>query len=219
MSILDMLMGGAAGGSMMDMAKQGGQQMSILQMLGLDGSTTPTSGAASASVLDPKLQSGGSSLADIGRSLSNYGAGMSQASGPSRMPVDFGQAMAGGNAGLQAGQDNQTNNRLKEAQMGALGQRGKPDLEASAQNALVKLKMGAPLSPEEQAQLQAFDTMNQAKLTYNQDPNGQFRANPAARSILPPGMSGGAPPQGSGQQIDPRQRLEQLRRLKQQSGM
>lgn len=186
MSILDYL--GLGSGSLMNTAKQGAQQSSILQLLGLDDAGAPTAASATpSSMVNPALQSGGS-LADIGRGLSAFGAGMSKASDFSRTPVSFGQAMAGGNDALQASEDRQLDSRLKEAQIGAYGAKALPDLEKSAQLALVKSNMGMPLSPQEQASLQAFDTMNQSKLSYTQDRFGNFVPQPAARSILPQNM-------------------------------
>lgn len=213
MSILSDLLGQFGGLS--GIAKQGQsgalQQIGQLaggtgvgQMAGMGGpliGQLAAMGGPIASQIDPAVQSGGA----IGQAanpeqpnwfarnaenfdkLGAWGAGVSKASGPSATPVDFGQALAGGQDSLDKYKTGQLDNRLKEAQIGKAGQ---GDLKQMAETALTKSKMGVPLTPQEEGALQAYDTINQSKLSYTQDKFGNFMPQPAARSILPPGMSG-----------------------------
>jgi hypothetical protein len=129
-------------------------------------------------------------LGKFGDMATRFGSGMSAASAPSRMPVDFGQALAGGQQAVDAGKQQDLANQLTQAQTGAAIAKGsKFDLENQAQTALVKSNMGQPLTPQEQAALQSYDQMQQSKLTYTQDPSGQFIPRPAARSIMPQGQA------------------------------
>lgn len=195
--IYDLIFGGGAGGSMMSQAKQGmGLQSILADMFGggsqqYDKPIGPQQGTGQpmpSSVIDPATQGNSGGLAALGRGLSTFGAGMAKASGPSRMPVSFGEVLAGGNDAMQAADDKRLETRYKEAQIRALGNKG-VDLEKTAQQALVKSNMGIELTPQERASLQAYDTMNQAKLSYTQDKMGNFIPQPAARSIMP--QSGG----------------------------
>jgi hypothetical protein len=220
-------MGGMGGGSMMDMAKQADPQMSFLQAIGLApqnqydapiGAMPGTGTPMPSSVIDPKLQSQqrSSMLGQLGNRLSQWGAGVSQASGPSRMPVDFGQALAGGTNALQAGQDRDMDNRLKEAQIVAYGAKQRPDFSAQAQDALVKLKMGLPLTPQEQATLQAWDAFETSKLQTVTMPDQSIRQVPAHRPVFGQ-LTGNAPAGGTqAPRPDPMQRLQQLRQMRPQ---
>lgn len=194
-SILQSLGGGGIAG-----AKDAMQQQSLLQMLGLGNPDMTTEGKpvgqlmdASGSVINPAFQQqqSGGGLANLGRSLSNWGAGVSAASAPSRTPIDFGQALAGGTQAMQAGEDRVLDTRLKEAQIGALGAKGAPDIEAMAQQAMIKRNMGGQLSPQEEASLRAYDQFQTSKLQTVTDATGAIRQVPAYRPIY--GDSQGQP--------------------------
>jgi len=201
--ILDFLMGGAGGNSLVDGVKQSGQQSAIMQMLGLGGAqqegVVPAASVGQASTINPALQTQPivpqqsgyqqpSTLAQFGDKLSNWGAGVSKASEFSRTPIGFGQVLAGGNDAMQAADDRDLKNQITKAQIGAEKSKGN-DLDSMAKQALVKSNMGLPLTPQEQASLKSFDTLNQAKLSYTQDKFGNFVPQPSARSILPPDMA------------------------------
>lgn len=204
MSILDSLFG-SYGGSLTQAAKQGGKQMSILDMIGMGAPqsqyTAPIgpmqgTGTPMPSEQIPAQQQSYSGLGDLGRQLATWGAGVSKASGPSRLPVDFGQALAGGTDALNNQGKQDLENQKTQAEIGVLGTKQQPDFDKTAQQALIKMKMGLPLSPQEQASLEAWDTMNQTKSSATADPFGVLRMTPRA-SILP---QGGAPqmnPSGS----------------------
>jgi len=220
-------MGG--GSSLMDTAKGGQQQMGLLQMLGMapdaqyDSPIGPQHGTGQpmdAQAIDPaqRAQQRASMLANLGGGLSRFGAGMSKASGPSRMPVDFGQALAGGNDAMQAGQTSDMDMRLKEAQIGALGQKGQPDLEKQAQAIMQKKKMGITLSPQEEAIAGTYDAFQNKMQTVTM-PDGTVRQVPAQRPVFgqltgqTPGAMGGAG-QAPRPQVNPMQRLQQLRQMR-----
>jgi len=212
MSILDFLTGGA-GGSMMSGVKQGGQQMGILQMLGLApdeqygspiGAQQGTGAPMPSAMIDPAVtsQNRTSSLANFGNKMSQFGAGMSAASAPSRMPVDFGQVLAGGNQAMQAGDDRNLDNRVKEAQIGALGAKGAPDFDQQAQQVMMKEKMGIPLSPQEQALKATYDAFQNKQQTITM-PDGTIRQVPAQRPVFGQVAGDRAAPQGGGQMQRP----------------
>ena len=215
MSILDFLTGGAGGGSLMQNMKQNGQNMSIMQMLGLDPSgqqyTAPigpqqgTGTPMPSSEIDPKLQSQNrsSALAKLGQGLSTWGAGVSAASGPSRMPVDFGQTLAGGTNAMNAEENRGMENRLKEAQIGALGAKQQPDLEKQAQSIMLKKQMGVPLTPQEEALAGTYDAFGTAKMQTITMPDGSIRQVPAQRPVFGQMSGGRAAPQGGGQSTRP----------------
>ena len=229
MSVLQSIVGQYGG--LTGAAKQGQKQMSILEMLGLGGGAGYTApigpmqdgSAMPAESVDPQqyAQQQSAGLGDLGSRLATWGAGVSKAAGPSRLPVDFGQALSGGQDAVKAQDQQELGNIKTAAEISALGQKGKPDFDATAQSALIKMKMGVPLTPEETASLQAWDTMNTAKTTTFGLPNGGYTSAPAARSILPPGFGGAQQmaPQGGGQQIDPRQRLQQLEEMRRKAGV
>lgn len=206
-------MGGMGGGSsLMDMAKGQKQNMSIMQMLGMapmdeySAPIGPQQGSAApmpSSMIDPALQEQqrSSMLSNLGQGLSRFGAGMSKASGPSRMPVDFGQAMAGGQDALDAGRNSDMDMQLKQAQIGALGQKGKPDLEAQAQTIMQKKQMGIPLTPQEEAIAGTYDAFQNKMQTVTM-PDGTVRQVPAQRPVFGQ-MHPNAMPQGGGQPIRP----------------
>ncbi len=200
-------MGGGAQSSLMDMAKGQKQNMSIMQLLGMapmDEYSAPigpqqgTGTPMPSSVLDPALQSQqrSSMLANLGSGLSRFGAGVSKASGPSRMPVDFGQALAGGNDALQAGQNTDIDNQLKQAQAGAVGAKTQPDLEKQAQAVMAKKQMGIPLTPAEEAIAGTYDAFQNKMQTVTM-PDGTVRQVPAQRPVF--GQLTGNTPPGGGQ--------------------
>lgn len=87
MGWFDIFSGGAgnSGGSLMDMAKQGNRQSSILAMLGLGGNDQPDATQLPTATMNPALLAGiggGSSLANLGTALSRFGAGMSKPPAP-----------------------------------------------------------------------------------------------------------------------------------------
>ncbi len=87
----------------------------------------------------------------------------------------------------QAAQAQGLQSALAAAQIAKAMNKGNEfNLEESAQKALLKTNMGYELSPEEQGALKSYDQMNQSKLTYTQLPSGEYVAQPAARSVLPP---------------------------------
>jgi hypothetical protein len=188
-SILSSLGGGGISG-----AKDAMQQQSLLQMLGLAPTqqydspigAMPNGAPMPSSMIDPatQAQQRSSSLANLGSKLNQWGAGVSAASAPSRMPVDFGQALAGGTQALQQGQDRELDTRLKEAQIGALGAKGQPDFEAQAQQALIKRNMGIGLSPQEEAALKAYDQLQTSKLQTVTMPDSSIRQVPAYRPVF-----------------------------------
>ncbi len=214
MSIMDYL-GMGAGGSMMDRFKQGGQQMSIMQMLGLDPSgqqydapVGPQQGTATpmpSSELDPKLvaQQKSSALAKLGQGLSTWGAGVSAASGPSRMPVDFGQALAGGTNAMNQGQDKELDNQLKQAQIGKMGREGNADMEQQAQAIMMKKQMGIPLTPQEEALAGTYDAFGGAKMQTITMPDGSIKQVPAQRPVFGQMAGDRAAPPGGGQMQRP----------------
>lgn len=193
------------GGGLADVARQGDQQQSLLQMLGLTGETTPP--------IVPNAQIPQAQQPDPWSRLAQWGAGVAKASAPSRMPVDFGQAMAGGADALREADDRALDAQLKQAQIGAEKAKGMPDLDAQAQQIMIKKQMGVPLTPQEQAIANTYDAFNTAKMQTVTMPDQSIRQLPAQRPIF------GTPPvSGGGQQVDPRmQRLQQLRQMKQQS--
>lgn len=210
--LMNLLNGGGGGGSLMNAAKGGQQQMGLLQMLGMapdaqyDSPIGPQQGTGQplpAGVIDPtqRAQQRASMLANLGSGLSRFGAGMSQASAPSRMPVDFGQALAGGTNAMQAGEDRDMDTRLKEAQIGALGQKGKPDMETQAQSIMMKKQMGVPLTPQEEALAGTYDAFGTAKMQTITMPDGSIRQVPAQRPVF--GQLTGQAPAGSGQMQRP----------------
>lgn len=176
-----------------------GQDMSMLQSLGMQipGQSVATGAAQAmpASMLNPAIQSGGG-LGDIGSMLSRFGAGMSQASGPSRMPVDFGQALAGGNQAVQAGEDSDIARQLQRAQIEAISQKAQPDLEKQAQAIMMKKQMGIPLSPQEEAVSKSYDAFGTAKMQTITMPDGTIRQVPAQRPVFgtPPIVPSGGQP-------------------------
>jgi len=205
MGILDILKGQYGG--LAQAAKQGGQQMGLLEQLGLG--QTPSINPAGEQMQD---MSGG--LAALGQRLGTWGAGVSAASGPSRMPVDFGQALAGGQQALQAEDDRMLDTQVKQAQIGKYQAASKPDFEQSAQQALIKKNMGLPLSPQEEATLKSFDAFNMTKQSASTDQFGNVRMMPRASIMGPQGA-----PQGGGQNPDPRRRLQELEAMRSAAGV
>lgn len=208
MSILDFLMGG--GGSMASNVKQNQQQSGILQMLGIGG--TP---GIVPEQQDPVQAKG---AGDPYGALARWGAGVSKASGYSRMPTTMGQVMAAGNEAMEAGNTTDMDNQLKQAQAQAYGAKGM-DMERQAQQIMMKKQMGIPLSPEEEAMAGTYDAFGTAKMQTITMPDGSIKQVPAQRPVF--GQLTGQTPQGGGQAVrpDPMQRLQQLRQMKQQQGM
>lgn len=176
-------------------------QLGVLASLGLGGQNYtlpigPQQGTGSPldsqSITD---QMRNSSLVNLANKLGTWGAGVSRASGPSRLPVDFGQALAGGTDALNADEDRQLSQAKTLTEIGALGAKGQPDLEAQAQQALMKYNMGQPLTPEEIAALKTYSSLNEAKQSTYGLPSGGYVSAPSYRSIVPPGLGG----QGNGQ--------------------
>lgn len=211
MSILADLM--AQFGGMTGLAKQG-QSGALAQIVGGQQQPTAQAGLPQGEI-NPAYQTQSGTLAQIGQPAeqpnwldrnsealgkfgdmaSRWGGGVSAASAPSRTPVGFGQALAGGQQAVEKGTQQDLANQLTQAQTGAaIAKGGKYDLENVAQQALVKSNMGQPLTPQEQAALQSYDQLQQSKLTYSQDPSGQFIPHSAARSIIPPTAQGGEQP-------------------------
>jgi len=204
MSILQGIVGQYGG--LPQAAKQGQKQMSILEMLGLgqtpSGPTTPVGQLQNglptdAPIVDQQayapMAQPTDGLATLGQRLATWGSGVSKAAGPSRIPVDFGQSLAGGQEALNAQDKTALENQKTQAEIGALGAKGMPDFNQTAQNALIKRNMGLPLTAQDEATLKAWDTMNQAKGSFGTDAMGNLRMTPRA-SIL-----GGGQPQGGGQ--------------------
>ncbi len=197
-------MGGGGQSSLMNMAKGQGKNMSIWQALGvapMDEYTAPigpgTDGKPMpSSMIDPALQSQQQSgmLANIGQGLSRFGAGMSKASGPSRMPVDFGQALAGGQEAMDAGHNQDIENQLKQAQAGAYKAKETPKLEQQAEAVMQKKQMGLPLTPAEQAIASTYDAFQNKMQTVTM-PDGTVRQVPAQRPVFGQ-LTGNAPPGG-----------------------
>lgn len=175
-------------GGLANAQKANQRQMGILEALGLgsggpgytapigpmqDGSAMP---AESISPQDYQAAKD-SALARFGNQLSTWGAGVSKASGPSRIPVSFGQALAGGQDALNSQDQQALANRKTEAEIGALGAKG-PDFDAQLQQILVKENMGIPLTPQEIAHKQAWNDINQTKTTFGSDALGNVRAMP-----------------------------------------
>lgn len=212
MGILDILKGQY--GSLAQASKQGGQQMGLLQQLGLGQTPGINPGANPA---DQQMQDMSGGLAALGQRLGTWGAGVSAASGPSRLPVDFGQALAGGTQALQAEDDRMLDKQVKEAQIGKFQAQSQPDFEQSAQQALIKRNMGLELSPQEEATLKAFDAFNMTKQSASTDQFGNVRMMPRASILGPQGMP--QSPQGGGQNPDPRRRLQELEAMRNAAGV
>ncbi|MGA1553430.1 MAG: hypothetical protein ACO35I_05230 [Burkholderiaceae bacterium] len=188
----------------------------------LQGAAMPVTGFNPAEgMIDPALLGGGA-LQNAGgydkwKALSDFGAGMSAASAPSAMPVSFGQALAGGNQAMQAGEDRALNRMKTQAEIGSLGSKG-ADLEKQAQNVFIKQKMGLPLSPQDEAIAKAYDAFQGSKMQTTTMPDQTIRQVPTYRPVF--GSQGGTPPSQSrtpqAQQMSPQERLMQLRMMRQQ---
>jgi hypothetical protein len=181
MSILNSILGqygGATG------AAKAGNQMSILQMLGLGAG--PNQGPMPDGSVMPNIsgQEQDSSLANLASRLGTWGAGVSQASGPSRTPVDFGQALAGGQQALDTRDQQQLGNMKTVAEIGALRGKGAPDFDAQAQQILIKKNQGLPLTPQEEALAQSYDSFAGSKLQTVTMPDGTIRQVPSQRPVF-----------------------------------
>lgn len=245
-------------GGLTGVAKQGGKDRGIMEMLGLGGlgggMQTPATGALNgempSSVSTGMLQSllgggGGStegadglgSMIGLGAGamgagaamggapqagamggagsgwnrLGDWGAGVSKASGATYgPPKTFGEVMAGGNDALMARDQQSLGNRKTEAEIGALNNRG-VDFDSQLQNILVKENMGVPLTPQEQAHKQAWNSINQTKTSFGTDALGNMRMG--QRTSLP-GTSGGQQPRGLPSALNDPAKLEEYKKLR-----
>lgn len=195
-------------------AKSGNQQTTLLDMLGMGNNNNipPQYGAGAnlpwqqsaqdpQSILaqyQPQPQQPPAQSDDFATKLARWGAGVSKASGATYgPPKTFGEVLAGGQDSLDQGAKAALEGQKTQAEIGALGQKGKPDFNETAQNALIKRNLGIPLTPQDEATLKAWDSINQTKSSFGTDAMGNLRMTPRA-SIL---GTGGAnvQPQGGGQ--------------------